>query len=471
MGLYKKNPEYSYHHIEGETGYSLLYSKSTDNCVILDPVATALWKASGDTIDSDLTSEEFAKVFNTENAVQYMQRTVQKLYAAGILDTQSGPDEPRITADCTSFGDYTLDTINYYITDECNCRCYHCYQPTKTVKSTIHIAPPGQLSHRTFLRFVQQALPLGLKDIKITGGEPLLRDDIEELIKGIRHLGVGVSIETNGFLLTEKLAELLAQNVKLAALSLDGGSAALHDRLRRRPGSFDRAIQSMRMLSSRGCKVQAIMSVSRLNVAEIDSAIARAAENGCSSFKVNIVVTLGDASWLENSEILLKISEMLDLSRSLRKLEAKHKIPVFLDGPPCFASIRDAFTNGVGACRFTNLLGVLSNGAISYCGIGNSCPELVFGNILDDGFDLQRFWLEAKPLQLARKVLSNKLDGVCQHCVFEASCKGSCRAFAYSQYKSLQKPHPWCQEAFDKGLFPSYLLIKDRRQEVTAQGS
>jgi SynChlorMet cassette radical SAM/SPASM protein ScmF len=463
MDYYRKNLEYSYHHVEEETGYSLLYSRSRDRCLILNPFATALWRGSGDVFEADQTIAEFAAVFDTGSAAEYMRGIIEKMFQAGVLDKHNDQEQVPKSATRKATDTCSLNTINLYITNECNSRCYHCYQPTSTAvrksRDAIPVIAPDHISHHALLAFLEQALPLGLKEVKITGGEPLLRNDVEDIIRGARALGLKISIESNGYFLTKDLAELLAQEAKLIAISLDGGSAAVHDRLRGCPGSFDLAIQAMQMLSSKGANVQAIMSVSRLNMPEIEPAIIRAAASGCKSFKINIIVTLGRAERLQDSGVLLDMRQMLDVSKTTPIWESRHNIEVFFDGPPCFASLRDAFKNGVGACCFTNLLGVLPDGGLSYCGIGNSHPELVFGNILDDDFSLAHFWQVAAPLNSARRILADKLDGICTHCVLESSCKGSCRAFAYSYSGSLQDAHPWCQKAFQEGLFPSHLLI------------
>jgi hypothetical protein len=103
------------------------------------------------------------------------------------------------------------------------------------------------------------------------------------------------------------------------------------------------------MLSSKGGNVQACMMLSSLNVSELNSGIAVAAENGCKPFKINMLVTLGGARWLEKSQLLLDIHQILEIYRKWREWESKHGIHVYLDGPPCFAPIRDTFKSGVGA--------------------------------------------------------------------------------------------------------------------------
>jgi sulfatase maturation enzyme AslB (radical SAM superfamily) len=320
MELYKKNLEYSYHYIEPETGYSLLYSKASDSCVTLDPIATVLWKESGDVVDVAVVSDEFVKAFDIDNAFEYMPKIVRGMCRSGILVMQTGQDQDqeKRASDGNKTSEYPLETINFYATEECNARCYHCYQQTKNVGSSALPVHSNQINHKTFLDFVEKTVPLGLRSVKLSGGEPLLRADIEDIVTGLRTLGLSVCIESNGFLMTERLADLLAREASLVAISLDAGSAARHDKLRGLPGSFDKGTQSMRMLSSKGAKVQAIMTLSRLNVSDLESTIAVASENGCKSFKINMLVTLGGAVWLQNNRVLLDMREILEVYKKMR---------------------------------------------------------------------------------------------------------------------------------------------------------
>ncbi len=315
------------------------------------------------------------------------------------------------------------------------------------------------------MKFVENSLPLGLQHVKITGGEPLLRTDLIDIIRGIRKVGLSVSLETNGFLIDEMLADAIAdQNVEVS-ISLDGGSVDVHDSLRGLPGSFERATRALKLLSERGCPPKVIMSVSRKNIEQVEKTMEVAVANGCSMFKLNPINALGLAQKLKNKNILLNARELIELYKEWRDLGSKLGVHLFVDLPPSFASLMEIADGRMGLCPFTNILGVLPDGSISFCGIGNSCPELIFGKIDNEDFDIQRFWRESSSLIQLRQCMSCELEGICGQCVFESSCKGSCRALAYGASKSLLSPHPWCQEAFDEDIFP-YFYLKSKKKEV-----
>ncbi len=461
-----KNHDYTLHYIDPETGYGLLYSQNQDNCVFLNPIATILWKIPTDSVDPSRESRLFAEVFKIHGAAEYLKNVVLDMYKSGLLLSSDGRSQVGEDASKKTINkDYTLDQIYFYVTMECNSRCYHCYQPTTAVKSDYQQRQTDKISKETFLEFVKNTLPLGLKHIKITGGEPLLRDDIEDIIRGIRNLGISVAIETNGFLINETVADMLAEQKVEVSISLDGGSAAVHDSLRGFPGSFERAIKAIRMLSDRECEFQVIMSISRKNMDEVENTINIASINGCRLVKLNPVNTIGIAQRLQDRNILLTAGELITLYKKWKELESKFKIFLFVDLPPSFASLDEIVSGHTGMCPFTNMLGVLPDGSISFCGIGNSCRDTVFGRIGNEGFEIQRFWQEAEPLVHVRYLLLGKLEGVCELCVFESFCKGHCRAFAYGESKSFLASHPWCQNAFNAGLFPHYYL-KSQKKEV-----
>jgi hypothetical protein len=255
----KKNRDYILHYLDPESGYGLLYSSERNDYVILNPVATVLWNIPTDFVDPSRETRLFAEVFKVPGAAEYLANIISNMCNRGLLLNLEGKSDvnearyKKLSCKYCTLDYYTLDQIYFYATMECNARCYHCYQPTIKVENSPQRHKTGQVSKEVFLVLVKKTLPLGLKRVKITGGEPLLRSDLEDIIKGIRKNGVDVAIETNGFLIDEKIADMLAEHSVDVSISLDGGSAAVHDALRGLPGSFERAIKAIKMLSDRGC--------------------------------------------------------------------------------------------------------------------------------------------------------------------------------------------------------------------------
>jgi len=465
-----KNPDYALKHTDPGTGFGLLYSEKLNDCVFVNPLAAALWRAPVDEIDPERDGAVFERVFGLAGGADYLRQVVRDMSARGVLADRDGPDGDHLSAAGSSappapvggpFEDGLtppLEQIYFYATRDCNARCYHCYQPTFTVKDRSGDLSQSQIDAGTFLDLLRAALPLGLRAVKITGGEPLLRPDLRVIIEGVRRLGLAVSMETNAFLLDEDLADFLTAKEVDVSISLDGGSAEVHDSLRGLPGSFDRATRALELLAARGRDPKAIMAISRRNLADVEKVLAVVKSRGCDRVKFNPVNSLGVAGRLRKTNVLLEVGEIMDLYARRAELEADHGVFLFLEGPPSFATVFETVTGHSAVCPFAKILGILADGSISYCGVGNSCPELIFGKVTAEGFDIGDFWRTAEALVHSREVCGGLLEGVCGQCVLVSYCRGSCRALAYGELGSFAAPHPFCQTAYERGLFPSHYL-------------
>ncbi len=460
MGGFSKNRDYAIHHTEFETGISLLYSAAEDRSVFLNPVGTKIWLTTGDHFDlsdEDFMAEERRVVPDAET---YVAAVLGDMVDRGVLlrpedcDGTSGV----LISEAAEADVPALQQIYFYATKDCNARCYHCYQPTTKVVNDAQPLSSEQLDAKQFLTVVESAKPLGLKKVKLSGGEPLLRADAKEIIAGVRDRGLRMSIETNGFMIDEAMAGMLAEREVSVSISLDGATAERHDALRGHPGSFARVMRALRLLSDRGCQPHIIMSVSRKNIDQVEPILRIASAAGCKLVKLNPVNTLGRAQKLERTRILLDIKEMLALYEQRQALEERYGVFLFLEGPPAFASISELLFGHAAICPFANILGVLADGSISFCGVGNSFPELVLGRVTDPEFDITAFWHDNTILRNVRTQLRLPLEGICGKCVLYDLCGGSCRALAYGDFGSFVSPHPWCQTAYDGDMFPVHYL-------------
>lgn len=126
------------------------------------------------------------------------------------------------------------------LVNRCNERCPMCDIPQRA---------EGDLDTAQVKELIDQFVTLGTSGIGFTGGEPLLRADVFELIAYARGFGMPVTLNTNGLLLTERrIEQLLEAGPTNVNISLDGGTASTHDPLRGGP-FFDRTVDAIRRLS------------------------------------------------------------------------------------------------------------------------------------------------------------------------------------------------------------------------------
>lgn len=113
----------------------------------------------------------------------------------------------------------TIDYLRLSVTDRCNLRCQYC-MPKEGVH---HLSHDAILRYDEMIRTVRIMSEMGLKNVRITGGEPLVRKNVEELVKGIRSLPnmESIGMTTNGLLLEPKLDALAEAGIDSLNISLD----------------------------------------------------------------------------------------------------------------------------------------------------------------------------------------------------------------------------------------------------------
>jgi AdoMet-dependent heme synthase len=152
--------------------------------------------------------------------------------------------------------DYSRTPVNVYweVTRACALACRHCRA------EAMPVADPLQLSFDSGIAFLRQITEFGapLPQLILTGGDPLARPDLFELIDEAHRLGIGVSITpaATPALTRDVLVRLREHSVEGLGLSLDGSSAGLHDFIRGVPGTFDRTIEAMRWAAEIGMPLQ-----------------------------------------------------------------------------------------------------------------------------------------------------------------------------------------------------------------------
>ncbi len=140
-----------------------------------------------------------------------------------------------------------LGRLDFELTERCNNNCIHCYinLPADDLE-----AKERELSTREIRHILEEAASLGCLAVRFSGGEPLLREDFEELYLFARRLGLKVLLFTNATLLTPHLAELFARIPPLQKLEVTiyGMRQTSYEAVSRTPGSFDAAWRGINLL-------------------------------------------------------------------------------------------------------------------------------------------------------------------------------------------------------------------------------
>jgi SynChlorMet cassette radical SAM/SPASM protein ScmF len=353
---------------------------------------------------------------------------------------------------------FLLDKLYFYLAEGCNLRCRHCWiAPKYQTKSD----SCSYLSLELFRSIISQAKPLGLSRVKLTGGEPLLHPQINEILKEIQVNELQLIVETNGVLCTEGMArELAACKNPSVSVSLDGANAETHEWMRGVSGCFEAAKEGIRNLVKAGLRPQVIMTIMSRNKDQIEDILHLVESLGCGTVKFNILQPAARGEEMHTAGQALSIEELVELGKWLNRVISPLTKPrLYSSFPFAFRPLSQIFGNngdGCGTCGILGILGVLADGSYALCGIGETVPELVFGHAAKNS--LEDIWHNTPVLQELREGLPDRLEGVCKQCFMRVHCLGSCIAQNYYQSKSLWAPFWFCEEASRRGLFPETRL-------------
>lgn len=347
----------------------------------------------------------------------------------------------------------SLRFLYLYVAGACNLKCKHCWI-TPTYAKEIY---KPEVSIEEYMEAVKQAIPLGLQSVKLTGGEPFLREDLPAFIEELQKLDIGIIVETNATLITDEIAQLLCDVGAKVSVSLDGGTAETHDTLRGVKGAFQHALTGIETLVKHKVSLYPIMAVYKENYHEVESVVNLCSELGIGFINLIPITPTGRAAKLGANERLLGVREYVELVRRVeQELSSKYEIKISVALPPAFFSMKNVLKR-ITSCGFHSLLSVLSNGDITFCG-GYTKAEWIMGTVKKD-FNLREIWENNSFLREYREKVPRKLEGVCSLCMLRPHCGGACRNYATTVYKELTAPSPFCQMMYEAGLFPQNRLL------------
>lgn len=161
---------------------------------------------------------------------------------------------------------------SFELTPRCNLNCSMCY-----VRMTPEeMAPIGrERTTEEWLDMGRQARDAGMVFLLLTGGEPMLRSDFAELYRELTAMGLSISINSNGCLLTKEIRELFsALPPALINITLYGTSRESYGRLCGVPGAYDQVVDSIRWLKSNGITVNLNATVTPWNINDLEGIYA-----------------------------------------------------------------------------------------------------------------------------------------------------------------------------------------------------
>ncbi len=334
---------------------------------------------------------------------------------------------------------HSLRRVYWEATAGCNLRCIHCRRTDVLTKGS-----PDEMTTQEAKSFIDQLADLGRPVLIFSGGEPLFRKDIFELIAYAKEKGLPSGLATNGTLVTDKIAERLAEaGVYYASISLDGSLAETHDAFRG-AGNFAKALKGFLALKNAGIKVQINFTVTKKNVSEVESIYHLSKELGAFALYLFLLVPVGCGVEIADSD-MLSSNEVEDWLHWVAKKDNEGNLPLKAICAPHYYRIEDdPAQERKGCLAGIHMCFVSHKGDVFPCGY----LPLSSGNVKET--PLKKIWNESKLFDQLRK--PDLLEGRCGICDFKNIC-GGCRARAYFAYKNVLAQEPAC--AYDRNHDPA----------------
>jgi AdoMet-dependent heme synthase len=331
-------------------------------------------------------------------------------------------------------------------TGGCNLRCVHCRRQWDS-------APPDELTTDEAKRLIIDAISdSGWGSILVlSGGEPLMRPDLYELLEHCRAQAVTPALATNATLINDSVAARLASlGLSRVSVSLDGAQAATHDAFRGSPGSFDLAVSGIRSLRSAGIDVQINVTLTKRNRDEATPLLDLVVQLGACALHVFLLVPVGCGVDLPE-EIRLGPSEVEQLLTFFDSEGSTRDLEIRATCAPQAQRIRaqrarDRARRGLppGRGLAASSKGCLAGGGVIFID--------AVGKVFPCGYlPVQVGDIRAQPLgeliktssTLASMRDTSLLKGRCAGCEFAPSC-GGCRARAFGTTGELFGEEPSC---------------------------
>ncbi|MCF6245826.1 MAG: heme b synthase [Desulfobacula sp.] len=345
-------------------------------------------------------------------------------------DTKPGADIIRLVA--------------WETTRRCNLKCKHC-------RAVAEDHPyENELDTKASFKLLEQISEVGNPIIILTGGEPLLRDDIFDIAAYGTKLGLRMVMAPNGTLITPETAKKMKDSgIKRISISLDGSTPNTHDAFRGVKGAYKSAMQGIEVAKTAGIEFQINTTITKTNLDQIPKILALAEELGAVAHHIFLLVPTGRGKYIADSEI--NANEYEETLNWFYDQREKTKLQLKATCAPHYYRIlrQRAKEDGKKVTFETHGLDAVTRGClagtgfcfISHVGRVQTCGflDVTCGDVTRQTF--KDIWDNSQVFNQLRDFTN--LESKCGICEFKRVC-GGCRARAYEATGSYLEEEPLC---------------------------
>jgi radical SAM protein with 4Fe4S-binding SPASM domain len=366
-------------------------------------------------------------------------------------ESQSSLIEPNRTV-ASRFERVKLREIDLNITNRCNLNCRHCAFAS-------HLNDANELPLEVIHSILRDAESLGCREIHLTGGEPTIHRQFEEVLASVIDHGFFTRLISNGTCSKAKLLRYHAIGLRHLLFSLDG-MANMHDIIRGRQGLFDVTVGRMRDALELGYHVRINAVAMNDNLDELLSLYQMCACDGVHLFSVFLYSPTGRDAGEQHHQII-NAERWREFKYELQAIAQAHETEVFAekgfhfrDEPPLDWA---AMSGRGGGCfhlsRVMDYLLITGKGEVFPCALLND-KGIPYGNVYERSLidiinNPSEHYLTYEGFREA--------DGKCRSCSEWSHCHGGCRSFVKAFHGHWKEPDPQCTSR--PGEIPEYIPL------------
>jgi len=334
--------------------------------------------------------------------------------------------------------------VHFDITSKCNSKCIYCL-------SSNRIDRKGDLSTKKILETIKELNDLGMWVLTISGGEPLLRRDIFEILDCLKKINIPIRFFTNGILINDTIAEKLShyKDLMTIQISLDSSNAEHHDAQRGVKGSFEKTVKGIKNLMKYNCVPVISTVITQLTLKDVEETADFLHELGINYVRIGDAKICSEASISNKKIVNLKLDQARALGKKIISINRKYKSSMKFSLSPhminCPQDPNDLHDMPFCTAGVTSLY-ISPSGEVYPC-IALSEPELKVGDIKKDS--VINIWNKSSLLKELRKLSVDDFEK-CKSCDVKDICKGGCRGSSYENFKSLKSYDPIYCSYFNK---------------------
>ena len=331
--------------------------------------------------------------------------------------------------------------VYVHLTYNCNLKCPYCYNKTDR-ETKIELQKAGlvapTLSTDEFKHVIRRTIECGVKRLMFTGGEPLMRPDVLELIAFARECSETVQLEvlTNAILINDEVAEHLCRYVNGVTISLDGHEKHIHEYYRGK-NTFAPTVRGIktlvnkrRELKQKSPYISIVPAITERNIINTKEIFEFSLDQLGADGLAPIIFQAGDHQSLNITQIPALSVYIEEMGRTVQYLKARAEQKSKEGNSAArLPSVSPRNHCGVGHGEIS-----LDPGGFVYPCQSLHYDEFICGNVRED--DIQTIFTESPTMKRMRGMTVDEIP-VCSHCDIRYLCNAGCRATAYNVYREF----------------------------------